>query len=313
MLAPAQLPPSFLIIGSPKSASTSLYAYLITHPRILSAVRKETHFLDWLWSGKNRVPLSSSRRARGERLLQASGVALQGSEREALLYYLQMFSPKRLLADAKLISGEATSTYLYYGGVAAKRVATYAPHAVLFATIRAPVARAYSHYHMSADPVGSDEQKHRRGHSHVSGRTFEQCVDAELELLERFGITPNSSAEQFQHYLDHVNEHNSDHGGHSFVSFGLYVLQLRVWRANIDKPIHLIDTESLKTLPKCQRVLDCICDAISIERFQLQTLEILNSRKYPTIDPRIEQRLCEFYRPYNQELAREFAVDVSRW
>ena len=36
----------FLIIGAQRSGTTSLYNYLIKHPKILSATKKEIHFFD---------------------------------------------------------------------------------------------------------------------------------------------------------------------------------------------------------------------------------------------------------------------------
>jgi hypothetical protein len=38
--------PDFLIIGTMKGGTTSLYHYLLTHPQIAAATRKEVHFFD---------------------------------------------------------------------------------------------------------------------------------------------------------------------------------------------------------------------------------------------------------------------------
>ncbi len=38
--------PDFIIIGAMKSGTTSLYNYLIQHPRIIAAQKKEVHFFD---------------------------------------------------------------------------------------------------------------------------------------------------------------------------------------------------------------------------------------------------------------------------
>eukprot|EP00940_MAST-03C_sp_MAST-3C-sp2_P003562 g3562.t1 len=42
--------PRFVILGVQKCGTTALYAYLCDHPRVISAVRKETHFFDWRWN-----------------------------------------------------------------------------------------------------------------------------------------------------------------------------------------------------------------------------------------------------------------------
>ena len=46
--------PDFIIIGYTKSGSTALYDYLIQHPNITQAARKEIHFFDIsYWRGHN--------------------------------------------------------------------------------------------------------------------------------------------------------------------------------------------------------------------------------------------------------------------
>src|SRR5689334_13964335 len=43
---PIRTVPDFLVIGGQKCGTTSLYDYLIQHPQILPAVRKQMHFFD---------------------------------------------------------------------------------------------------------------------------------------------------------------------------------------------------------------------------------------------------------------------------
>ena len=49
---PIRILPDFLIIGFHKTATTSLYDYLIQHPNIGSATHKELHYFDtYFWRG----------------------------------------------------------------------------------------------------------------------------------------------------------------------------------------------------------------------------------------------------------------------
>jgi hypothetical protein len=41
--------PYFLVLGAQKAGTTALYSYVIQHPMVVAALRKETHFLDWKW------------------------------------------------------------------------------------------------------------------------------------------------------------------------------------------------------------------------------------------------------------------------
>jgi hypothetical protein len=103
--------PAFLILGAQKAGTTSLYRYLIAHPSIKPALRKEIHFFDLNFErGKN--------------------------------WYLKHFPPH---LPGGAITGEATPYYLFHPAVP-QRVADTLPDAKFVAVLRNPVDRAYSHY-----------------------------------------------------------------------------------------------------------------------------------------------------------------------
>ena len=117
---PLRIMPDFFILGAQKGGTTSLYYYLIKHPCIASAWRKELFFFDsnfhkgLLWY-RGQFPLSIRK------------------------YYAQ------LIQKQDLITGEACPNYLFYPHIP-KRVVEYFPHAKLIVLLRNPVDRAYSHY-----------------------------------------------------------------------------------------------------------------------------------------------------------------------
>jgi hypothetical protein len=45
LTSPLRTKPTFIIIGTPKSGTTSLFAYLLQHPQILTSVKKQTGYL----------------------------------------------------------------------------------------------------------------------------------------------------------------------------------------------------------------------------------------------------------------------------
>lgn len=106
--------PDFLIVGSPRCGTTSLYKYLIAHPQILPAAEKEVQFF-------------SQEFDRG------------------LAWYLSHFMPPA--ADSIFLTGEATPTYLNHPQ-AAQRLYQCLPHTKLILILRNPVDRAISHYQM---------------------------------------------------------------------------------------------------------------------------------------------------------------------
>lgn len=100
--------PDFLIMGPPKTASTSLYYYLSQHPQIFMSPKKEIRFFD---------------------LYYAKGLS----------YYSEFF---RECPEEKL-AGEASPTYSFLPFVA-KRIKKDLPEVKLIFCFRNPVERAFS-------------------------------------------------------------------------------------------------------------------------------------------------------------------------
>jgi Sulfotransferase domain len=102
--------PSFIIIGAQKCGTTSLYHYLVQHPQINPAWRKELHFFNkkynrgWIWY-RSRFP-----------------------------FHKEGF-----------ITGEASPNYLFCPDTP-QRIADHLPSTKLILLLRDPVDRAYSHY-----------------------------------------------------------------------------------------------------------------------------------------------------------------------
>ncbi|MBD2088469.1 tetratricopeptide repeat protein [Microcoleus sp. FACHB-1515] len=105
--------PDFLIIGTMKSGTTSLYGYLTQHPQIVPAAQKEIHFFDYAYSG-------------------------------GLDWYCSHFPP--IPNHASFITGEATPIY-FTNIKAIDRIANSLPSVKLIVLLRNPIARTISHYH----------------------------------------------------------------------------------------------------------------------------------------------------------------------
>ena len=104
----------FIIVGSPRCGTTSLYKYITSHPQILPAAHKEICFFSEHFN---------------------KGIA----------WYRSHFPPS---IDAHhFLTGEATPTYLTHP-LAAERLHGCFPQAKLIVILRNPVDRAFSHYQM---------------------------------------------------------------------------------------------------------------------------------------------------------------------
>ena len=122
-LLPLRAKPTFIVFGTHKCGTTSLYAELAGHRQVAPALRKEIHFFE------------SPR-------MKKLGFG----------FYLAHFPLRRQLQDgggAPRVTGEATPGYIY-SRRAAQTIARRLPDCRLIAVIRDPTDRAISHYHHQA-------------------------------------------------------------------------------------------------------------------------------------------------------------------
>jgi hypothetical protein len=108
-------PPDFIIIGTQRGGTTSLYRYLAAHPEIGQASRKEVHYFDRYYENGHD-------------------------------WYLAHF-PER--GEYRLV-GEASPYYVFHPEVPERILATV-PRAKFILLLRNPVDRAYSQYQMKAE------------------------------------------------------------------------------------------------------------------------------------------------------------------
>lgn len=115
--------PNFLIIGAPRSGTTSLYAALRRHPQVFMSPVKEPLFFA---VEDDREPFNGPNDDQGIRHFKT---------------YRSLFSGIR----GEKAVGEASPLYLY-SPKAADRIKHYIPNIKLIAILRNPADRAYSHF-----------------------------------------------------------------------------------------------------------------------------------------------------------------------
>lgn len=112
--------PDFLMIGTQRGGTTSLYNYLVGHPCIAAGSQKEIHFFD---------------------IQYGRGVAWYRTQFPSLLRKCVETQKSR----HPFLTGEASPYYIFHPR-APQRIATLMPRVKLMALLRNPVDRAYSHY-----------------------------------------------------------------------------------------------------------------------------------------------------------------------
>ena len=144
---PLRLMPDFIIIGTMRGGTTSLYSYLTEHPNIGPAYMKEVHFFDVYFSKglhwyRAQFPSSVQK------------------------YYTERVQKQNF------ITGEASPYYLFHPH-APKRIAKTLPQVKLIVLLRNPVTRAYSHYY------------HEVAGGHEKIATFEEAIACEDERIAK--------------------------------------------------------------------------------------------------------------------------------
>ncbi|MCF6508552.1 sulfotransferase domain-containing protein [Blastococcus sp. MG754426] len=128
--------PRLMIVGAPKSGSTALFHYLAQHPDVRSHVHREMPFF-----------------GRGEEVARGWAHAVE-----------KYFPPS--VGDAPLL---AKHTMAMYDPAAVRRIADTTP-AVVVAVLRAPVPRAYSHFHYARLRGWEDAATFEEGLAREPGR-----------------------------------------------------------------------------------------------------------------------------------------------
>lgn len=172
------LGPTFLVVGTAKAGTSSLYDLLRQHPDVFMAPVKEPHHFSYETSPGHVAPS-------GKR------VPLNDNAMTDRDTYLRLFDG----APAGAARGECSATYLYEP-VTAARIAAFDPAMRIVAVLRDPVERAYSSFN------------HARRAGVEPETDFLTAVDAEAEriaanatLLVRY-LDLGRYAEQLRRYRE---------------------------------------------------------------------------------------------------------------
>ncbi|MGB3404531.1 MAG: tetratricopeptide repeat protein [Microcoleaceae cyanobacterium] len=144
--------PNFIIIGSMKAGTTSLYNYISQHPHFLPCIRKEIDFFSIRYD-------------------------------KGIDWYLAHF-PK-VPKESNFFTGEASTSYLDYPKVP-QRLYQHFPDVKLIAILRNPVERAFSHYHHKKKYHPGKEQ---RSFEEAIGEEMNFLEQLENPILQAYSNT----------------------------------------------------------------------------------------------------------------------------
>lgn len=163
LTAPLRVLPDFLIVGTQRGGTTSLYHYLLQSPYVESAMVKELHFFDKQFT---------------------KGILWYRAHFPTLLHKYTRPHPY----STSCFTGEASAYYLFHPHVA-RRVKAVVPQAKIIILLRNPVDRAYSQYclevELDRESLSFEEALERE----------EERINKETEkvLAHEYYVSPNHS------------------------------------------------------------------------------------------------------------------------
>lgn len=270
------LKPGYFIIGERKCGTSSLFRYLVKHPNVLPGMLKEPNFF-----GKGAEFVK-------ENLENYWGLfppkenkgdlSFEWPElnQEGILYHEQVNVPRD--SNTRYITGEASANTFYE--VEPELVYQHLPDIKLILLIREPSERAFSHHRMYKRFM-------------EEGRTGFDVTDFSTDCRKEMATILKG-------------------GNGEFLSPGIYLKQLKKWRAVYpENQLKVFTTEALNSNP--QTVLNELMDYLDLPHYDYGDFlkQRFNQAPQAKADPLIKEELLKFYQPFNQELSNFLGKELS--
>jgi hypothetical protein len=272
--------PNFLIIGSQKAGTTSLYHVLRGHPQIFMPERKEVNYF-----------------------------FLQSEYDRGVEVYNNQFADSN---SQHIAVGEASPGYICHP-MAPSRIERLLPGVKLILTVRHPVDRAYSQYwdnRRSLSEYHTFEQVveialestyHPERLGYFSRGTYIQYINRYLDLFPRENLLVlvfeelHNSPEAFYRQVFEFLGVDADFTSPAMTErFNLAAIwENPIYRWFFSKPARA------RHLPARLRRFTFYGECVPW--------------KYPPMQPETRQKLLDFYRPWNAKLAEYLGRDLSVW
>ena len=253
--------PNFIIIGSSKSGTWAIHNYLLQHPDVAYSARN-IHFFEYAYSNK---------------------ISWYKSHFPTKLYKSLVES----IHKRKCLMSEHTSTYLHHPLIP-QRVKDGIPDVKLIVSLRNPIDRAYSNYHMFVR-IGTEK------------RTFEDAVFSEIKRIEIIKENDNFQIK---------NPNFANHVLFNYLRHGTYVDKLENWLKFFRREqFCIVENKDLSKNP--QQVLDKIFEFLNVPHFKLRQEERWNVGKYKKMKESTRKTLEDFFKPYNERLYKLLGQNFS--
>jgi len=269
--------PSFIIIGAGRAGTTSLYAYLISHPNVLPGVKKETVFFNYAyhtnldWYRMYFPTISEQEKVKNQR------------------------------GQKIMITGEATPSYLI-DPLVPKRILEMLPNVKLIVLLRNPIDRAFSHYHHNV-------------YFGIEKLPFEQAIKKESERInksfeelkkEKFIGNDNFAS----YFLRLLTFKTKNYFRFSYLQSGKYYEHLKNWMMIFPKK-QLMIIKSEDFFDDTINVFKHVQDFLDLPYFDLGQYMRHWEIKYQPMDYNLRKSLKEYFEPHNSKLYKYLNKDFQ--
>lgn len=269
--------PSFIIIGAARAGTTSLYAYLISHPNVLPAVKKETVFFNYAYHTnpdwyKMYFPTISER----EKIKKQKGIQ-------------------------RVITGEATPSYLIDPHVP-QRISEMLPGIKLIVLLRNPIERALSHYYHNIF-FGIEKLPFEEGIKKEPERinkSFEELKNEEIN----FNDTPVS------YFFRIMRFKTKNYFNFSYLESGKYYELLKNWLDVFPKN-QLLIIQSEDFFDNTKNIFRQVQDFLDLPYYDLGHYGLHWEIKHQPMKDNLRKSLKEYFEPYNSKLYKYLNRDFE--
>ena len=267
--------PSFIIIGSTRSGTTSLYEYLENHPSVLPPIKKETGFFNYAYSNNSnwyRMYFPTiNEKEKAEKVLNNS-----------------------------VLTGEATPSYLIDPRVP-KRILSLLPKVKLITLLRNPIDRAISHYHLNV----------LRG---IEKLSFEEAIKNESERIKSsFENLENKNPKDenaISYFLRMLSFKPENYFKFSYLYSGCYYNHLKNWLDVFPREqIMVIQSEKFFENPK--KIFEEVQGFLGLPVIELQKYWRAYEIKYSSVSENMRKYLQKYFEPHNLKLYELLKTDFQ--
>lgn len=274
------LRPSFFIIGANKCGTSSLYRYLLAHPKVLPCAAKEPNFFgqhspEYIASHIGEYyALFPTREWKGDLAFEWEASDRAGTSLPTTVKVERQ-------AGVDHITGEASANT--FQDVSPSLLHRHLPRVKLILLMRNPVDRAYSHHRMYRrfQDAGSDLG--------FEVRDFETDIRAEMKALAGGKKT-------------------------DYLSPGIYLDKLQAWVSVYGwRQVRVVITEKLARPAHAKMIMRELEDYLDLPHHEYGDFlaRRFNHAPPPEIAPPLRALLAEFYRPHNRRLEEYLGYELD--